>query len=179
MKLKTTVHLHARDATARTGGCARATKMPRSRGHKGTGASFRDGVSKLERKLMRKGQLNAKERKIILMREERKAQQQQHSSSNAFSTEGAGAAAAAAKPVLDEEEVQLLKRLRAEGTRESRLAECALRGLSGVGIDEEQQLRRLARIHAEEAAAVAAEAAKPTSAAKEALAKLKADLSGS
>ena len=90
---------------------------------------------------MRKGQLNAKERKIILMREERKAQQQQHSSSNAFSTEGAGAAAAAAKPVLDEEEVQLLKRLRAEGTRESRLAECALRGLSGVGIDEEQQLR--------------------------------------
>ena len=72
-----------------------------------------------------------------------------------------------------------MKRLRAEGTRESRLAECALRGLSGVGIDEEQQLRRLARIHAEEAAAVAAEAAKPTSAAKEALAKLKADLSGS
>ena len=151
--------------------------MGHSRGHKGTGANFRDGVSKLERRLLAKGTLSAKERKIILLREERKAAAAASTAEGSTSKDipSSVASSSSASAPFDEQK-DVLVRLKAEGTRKARLAEAALRGLCSAGIDEKQVLRRLARVHQAEEAAAAAASERPTPAAASALAALRAEL---
>jgi hypothetical protein len=154
--------------------------MGHSRGHKGTGANFRDGVSKLERRLLAKGTLSAKERKIILLREEKKAAAAKGSTAAGGTSSDlpSSAASSSSAPAASKKQEALIAQLKAEGTRKARLAEAAIRGLCSAGIDEKQSLRRLARIHQAEEAAAAAEAEKPTPAAATALAALRADMLG-
>ena len=110
--------------------------MPGGTGGRGKVQTAHRVVSKKERYLMRTGTKNRAERRIILLREQRKAPE-------AVST----AAASAAPPA----EPTPPPPVPAVSDKKGRLAEAEARGLGGV--DEAQQLRRLARVQtkAEEA----------------------------
>ena len=88
---------------------------------------------------MRTGTKNRAERRIILLREQRKA------------PEGAATAASSAAPPPQPAEPAPPPPVRSVSDKKGRLAEAEARGLGGV--DEAQQLRRLARVQtkAEEA----------------------------
>ena len=118
-------------------------------------AGMKRSISKKERFLLRTGKLNKEERRIVLLREQRMA---------------AESAPAAAVPAVAAPAPSM-----ATDTG-SRLAEAAERGLGGV--DETQQLRRLARAHEQdEQARQQAKATALTPAAASLLAQLRGGVS--
>ena len=155
------------------------------KGHKGTGAGFRDGrfglqVDRYERLLLRKGQHNKKERDILLNR-----RLKQKGGAGRWASELEERQQPTAPALLDigisqqdDEEEVLLRRLAAKpATRETRVAEAMARGLSGKGVDEEHMLRRLARVReAEQAAKDEAAAKAVTPAAASLLADLRSQI---
>ena len=120
-------------------------------------AGMKRSISKKERFLLRTGKLNKEERRIVLLREQRMAAE----SAPAAAVPAVAAPAPAPSMATD---------------TGSRLAEAAERGLGGV--DETQQLRRLARAHEQdEQARQQAKATALTPAAASLLAQLRGGVS--
>jgi hypothetical protein len=120
--------------------CEFDRQMPRSRGHKGSGAGFRTGLSTFETQLLRRGTTSRREREILLLRAARKRPGAHEDAGPSL----APPATAAAPPDVP---------AAAEDTLEARLAEALARGLGGYGIDEDQMLRRLMRAREADATA--------------------------
>lgn len=118
------------------------------KGHKGTGAGFRTGVSRQEARLLRTGILNRREREIVLL----KARRQSTTDGTAVMRPSTADPASLVAPPAAPPTAPLAAPPAKEGAYATRLADAEARGLDGGGVDEEQRLRRLIRARAADAA---------------------------